>query len=217
MKRIETNGITYIEAVPGCRGEWYYGLDYPHGDLYEAEELFRAGKPVEGRDLILIRYPDGAVFRPVEKTTGEYCESPVYSDGGIYILNVSFKDSEIRVLRFDCADLTTGNVAVLPLDAVKDCYNLQLHVSPVTLTRQGAEGRFDIVWPERCSFDMGEHESFFLRDGDRLFFNKWYEEGEGADYRYWEETVVRSLDGKVLDVLPGDLRLMPDGEIWHLG
>ena len=54
MKNIETNGITYIEALPGCAGEWYFGLDYPHGDLYEAEELFRAGKPVEGRDLILI-------------------------------------------------------------------------------------------------------------------------------------------------------------------
>ena len=217
MKRIETNGITYIEAVPGGTGEWYYGLDYPQGDLYEAEELFRAGKPVEGRDLILIHYPDGAVFRPLAKTAGEYSEAPVYSDGGIFILNVSFKDSEIHVLRFDCEALTKKTVAVLPLDTVKDCYNLQLHVSPVTLTRQGAEGRFDMVWPERRSFDMGERESFFLRDGDRLFFNKWYEEGEGAEYRYWEETVVRSLDGKVLDVLPGDLRLMPDGEIWHLG
>ena len=217
MKRIETNGITYIEAVPGGTGEWYYGLDYPQGDLYEAEELFRAGKPVEGRDLILIHYPDGIVYRPIAKTAGEYSEAPVYSDGGIFILNVSFKDSEIHVLRFDCEALTKKTVAVLPLDTVKDCYNLQLHVSPVTLTRQGAEGRFDMVWPERRSFDMGERESFFLRDGDRLFFNKWYEEGEGAEYRYWEETVVRSLDGKVLDVLPGDLRLMPDGEIWHLG
>ena len=63
---------------------------------------------------------------------------------------------------------------------------------------------------------MGERESFFLRDGDRLFFNKWHEEGDGADYRYWEETVVRSLDGRVLEVLPGDVRLMPNGELWHL-
>ena len=216
MKNIETNGITYIEALPGSSGEWYFGLDYPHGDLYEAEDLFRAGKPVEGRDLILIHYPDGAVYRPVEKAAGEYSEAPVYSDGCIFILNVSFRDSEIRVLRFGCEDLTAQTAAVLPLDAVKDCYNLQLHVSPVTLTRQGAEGRFDMVWPERCSFEMGEHESFFLRDGDRLFFNKWYEEGNGADYRYWEETVVRSLDGKVLEVLPGDVKLMPGGELWHL-
>ena len=216
MKSIETKGITYIEALPGSSGEWYFGMDYPQGDLYEAEEMFRSRRPVEGRSLILIRYPDGTVYRPLEKTAGEYSEAPVYSDGGIYILNVSFKDSEIRVLRFDCESHMTETVSVLPLDAVKDCYNLQLHVFPVTLTRQGAEGSFDIVWPERCSFEMGERESFFLRDGDRLFFNKWYEEGDGADYRYWEETVVRSLDGRVLEVLPGDVRLMPNGELWHL-
>ncbi len=216
MKSIETKGITYIEAVPGGTAEWYFGLDHPCGDLYEAEEMFRSGMPVEGRSLVLIRYPDGTVYRPLEKTAGEYSEAPVYSDGGIYILNVSFKDSEIRVLRFDCESHMTETVSVLLLDAVKDCYNLQLHVFPVTLTRQGAEGSFDIVWPERCSFEMGERESFFLRNGDRLYFNKWYEEGDGADYRYWEETVVRSLDGRVLEVLPGDVRLMPNGELWHL-
>ena len=149
MKSIETKGITYIEALPGSSGEWYFGMDYPQGDLYEAEEMFRSGMPVEGRSLVLIHYPEGTVYRPLEKTAGEYSEGPVYSDGGIYILNVSFKDSEIRILRFDCESHMTETVSVLPLDAVKDCYNLQLHVFPVTLTRQGAEGSFDIVWPEK--------------------------------------------------------------------
>ena len=40
IKTIETNGITYIESVPGATSEWYCSLDYEHGDLYEAEELF---------------------------------------------------------------------------------------------------------------------------------------------------------------------------------
>ena len=215
MKTIRTDGITFIDLLPGT-DEWYYGLDFPQGDLYEAEEIFRSGRPVEGRDLVLIHYPDGEVFRPVEKAAGEYSEAPVYQDGGIYILNVSFKDAEIRILRFDCGTHGAKTIVTLPLDSVKDCYNLQLHVSPVTLTRQGAEGRFDIVWPEKAGFEMGEHESFFLRDGGRLYFNKWYEESDGVDYRYWEETVVRDLKGNVKKVLPGDLRLMPNGQIWHL-
>ena len=49
MKRIETQGITYIEPLVGCN-EWYWGTDYIHGDLYEAEELFRAawaGEPLD--------------------------------------------------------------------------------------------------------------------------------------------------------------------------
>ena len=215
MKTIKTNGITYIEALSGT-DEWYFGLDYPQGDLYEAEEIFRSGRPVEGRDLVLIHYPDGEVFRPMAKTPGEYPEVPVYLDGGIYILNVRFEAAGIEILRFDCVTYSVESVAAMPLGSVKDCYNLQLHTSPVTLTRQGEEGTFEIVWPEKSSFDLGEHESFFLRDDEKLYFNKWYEEGDGVDYRYWEETVVRDLNGRLIEVLPGDMRLMPNGELWHL-
>ena len=45
MKRIETQGIYCIEPLDGSR-EWYWGMDYTGGDLYEAEELFRQGHPV---------------------------------------------------------------------------------------------------------------------------------------------------------------------------
>ena len=63
---------------------------------------------------------------------------------------------------------------------------------------------------------MGNHDSFFLRDGDKLYFSRWYEEGDGADYRYWEETVVRNLNGDVTDVFSGDVRIMPNGEMWNI-
>ena len=63
---------------------------------------------------------------------------------------------------------------------------------------------------------MDPHESFFLRENDRLYFSKWHEEGDGPTYRYWEETVVRDLEGTIIETLPGDVRLMPDGELWHL-
>ncbi len=32
MKRIETQGITYIEPLDGSCGEWYWGSDYASGD-----------------------------------------------------------------------------------------------------------------------------------------------------------------------------------------
>ena len=110
IKTIETNGITYIEPVPGATSEWYYGLDYELGDLYEAEELFNDGHTVKGRKFVLAHYPDG----------------------------------------------------------------------------------------------------------EKLFFNRWFEEGEGVDYKYWEETIVRDLNGNVIEILPGDVMQMPNGEMWHL-
>lgn len=49
-----------------------------------------------------------------------------------------------------------------------------------------------------------------------MFFNRWYEEGEGADYKYWEETVVRNLTGNTIEILTGDVIQMLNGEIWNL-
>ena len=216
MKNIDTGGITYIEPVPGGTDEWYFGNSRALGDLYEAEEIFRMGRPVRGNTICLIHYPDGTVFRPLPEEAGTYTENPVFADGRICLLNVDFIHETIRIFAFDCESKATGLVAALPLSQVKNCYNLQLHVSPLSLTRQGEEGMFEVIWPERTAFKMDPHESFFLRDGGRLFFSRWYEEGDGQTYRYWEETIVRDLNGNVIETLPGDIRLMPDGEMWYL-
>ena len=217
MKTIETEGITFIKPIPGATNEWYYGIDYEQGDLYEAEIAFKEGHSIKGRKLCLVHYPDGTVFSPLPKQEGQYCESPVFADGSIYALNVDFPKGLIQIVRFDCADHQTEIHAEIPLASVKDCYNLKLHVTPLTLTRQCVgENEFEILWPEKASMAMDDHESFFLRDGDRLIFNRWNEEGEGEDYKYWDETIIKDLNGNVLEILPGDVALMPNGEIWHL-
>ncbi len=165
MKTLDTHGITHIEQVPGGTADWYFGISYEHGDLYEAEEIFKTGREVEGRELCLIRYPAGEVFRPVPKTPGIYPADPVFFEGDIYILSVDFPKERIQILRFDAVSCETELFGELPLSSVRDCYNLMLHTAPLTLTRQGGEdGRFDIVWPEQTGFLMGERESFFLRD-----------------------------------------------------
>ena len=89
-----------------------------------------------------------------------------------------------------------------------------LHISPLCLTRQGNDDWFEIIWPEQVRFEMQPRESFFLRQGDRLYFNAWLEEGD--DYRYWEETHIRNLQGELTEILPGDVRIMPNGEMWFL-
>ena len=216
MKTIDTHGITYIEPVPEGTSEWYYGISYEHGDLYEAEEVFLAGAPVKGNSLCLIHYPDGEVFCPVPKEAGTYTEKPVFLKERIYLLNVDFQHGSIRIFCFDCKNHETVLFQELPISSVKSCYNLQIHTSPLSLTRQGEEDVFEIIWPERVSFPLDPHESFFLRDDERLYFSKWYEEGDGPDYRYWEETVIRDLKGNLLETLPGDVRVMPNGDKWLL-
>lgn len=216
MKTINTGGVTFVEPVPGGTSEWYYGNSLTHGDLYEAEELFLDGVHIKGNDLFLIHYPDGMLCRPVPQKDGAYFGNPVFLDGSIYILIVDFVRSAIQIFCFHCDSRQTELAVQLPLTSVKDCYNLQLHTAPLSLTRQGSDQVFEIIWPEHVSFAMHPQESFFLRDGDKLYFSKWYEEGEGADYCYREETVIRDLSGTIAEVLPGDVMVMPDGQKWHL-
>ena len=54
MVTIDLHGITNMELVRGGTDEWYWATDYIHGDLYEAEELFRMGHPVQSNRLYLI-------------------------------------------------------------------------------------------------------------------------------------------------------------------
>lgn len=211
MKIIDLHGIPNLEPVQGSAGEWYWATNYIHGDLYEAEELFRQGHPVQSNRLYLIHYPDGTVYEPAPPAAGQYVGCPVYDGGAVALLLVHFSAGVIRILRFT-PQRKLQEAARLALSAVEDCYNLLLHTAPLSLTRQPNDGTFEMVWPERVRFAVDSRETLSFRDGERLYFNIWYED---PDYR--EETVVRSLrDGAVLDRFSGDVRIMPNGEAWRI-
>ena len=210
MKTLDLKGMTNMELVRGGTGEWYWSTDYVHGDLYEAEELFRMGHPVQSNRLYLIHYPDGTVYEPVPAIAGQYLGYPMNDNGSVALLAVNFPEGIIRILRFQPGELS--EVAQIPLSAVKDCYNLILHTAPLTLTRTPGDGTFEVIWPEQICFLIEERETLNFRDGVKLYFTVWYED---PDYR--EETVVRSAqDGTVLDRFPGDIRIMPNGEKWNI-
>jgi len=208
MKKLDLQGMTNMDLVRGGTDEWYWSTDYIHGDLYEAEELFRIGHPVQSNKLYLIHYPDGTVYEPVPAVAGQYLGYPVYDNGAVALLVVNFPEGIIRILRFRPDELS--EIARIPLSAVKDCYNLILHADPLTLTRSPVDGSFEIIWPEQVRFPIEERATLNYRDGDKLYFTVWCED---PDYR--EETVVRSLqDGTILDRFPGDISIMPNGEKW---
>lgn len=211
MKRIVTNGITNLEPLTGSR-EWYWGADYASGDLYEAEELFRSGHPIRRNRLLLVRRPEGTVYEPVRTKPGQYLGRPVYHDGQVVLLLVDFPKSEIRILAFRETDGTTEPLAVLPLFIVTDCCNLMLEVQPLMLIRSGHNSRIQILWPERRDFAVEDDEYFAFLEGNKLYTSVWYED---PDYR--AEVLVRDYEtGEVLERIPGNLRVMPDGQNWLL-
>lgn len=211
MKIIKTNGITYLEKFNTCT-EWYWGTDYACGDLYEAEEVFLQGKRFEPNRLIFVHYPDGTVFEPIGAKENQYFGRPVYMDGAMHILLVNFEEKLIRVIR--CAEAMDkfSVVVEIPLSEVKDCYNLMLDDTCFMVYRQGSDNHFQIVWPEKADFPIGERESFFCRKDDRLYFTEWSEETV-----YSEEIKVREFPtGNLIEKMPGTIMIMPDKQNWIL-
>ena len=211
MKIIETYGITYLEKFDCC-SEWYWGTNYTNGDLYEAEEIYLSGKEIEPNRLIFVHYPDGTVFEPIKPDKSQYFGMPAYVNGSIYILLVSFKEKKIHI--YQCSpDMDNIVLTVeLPLNTVKDCYNLKIDGNPLMLTRQGGENRFQIIWPDQVEFDIGIRENFCFKRDDKLYFSEWHED---SDYR--EEINIREYPtGKLIEKISGAEMILHDGQSWRL-
>lgn len=208
---IPAGGINYLETLEGT-DRWRWGMDYTAGDLYEAEDLYKDGHEITSNRLIFVSYPEGGSYEPVKADAGQYLGRPVWSQGRVFCLMVDFPEEKIQILRcsgdMSCAEA----VKELPLNEVKDCYNLMLDTEPLTLVRQGHENDFQVVWPEKGDFEISPSETFYFRDGDRMVFSKWYE-----DPFYREETVIRAYpSGEVLEEIKGAVIRMPDGQKWML-
>jgi len=135
----------------------------------------------------------------------------MYIDGYLCILLVRFTEQSVRMYRFTDGMNDTVIAAEIPLCDIEDCYNLQIHRSPLMITRQ-SDCRFQILSPEKADFAVHTGESFLYRDGDCLYFSEWT---ENPDYK--EQVNVRKYpSGELLASFNGAYLFMPDGQQWVL-
>ena len=212
MKTIQANGITNINELKNSGG-WYWGTDYTSGDLYEAEELFQSEHEICCNRLMFLHFPDGRIAEPFKAAAGQYFGKPVFYQEQVYLLMVDFPAEKILILRWRPDADIVDHVIEIPLSSAIDCYNLSLHAGrELILLRQGGSEPFQIIWPEKAQFPIGERENFVFRDEDRLYFSRWEEDPE-----YREEVVIRQFPtGEILEVHPGVLQEFPAGEYWLL-
>ena len=179
-------------------------------DLYEAEEIVKAGQVYEGMTCVLIHYPDRNVYYPFVTKENVYVDAPVYWDGALYFLAVDFTAKKIEIVAFDTVMYEIETIVELSLDEVEDCYNLMLRVAPVLLVRDGNKDGLDVIYPEKKHFKMSKHEVFLFKDGEKMYFSEWQEDPE-----YRETVVVRDWNtGKEVERFDGQLWRMPNGDVW---
>ncbi|MBQ6844315.1 MAG: hypothetical protein IJO60_06750 [Agathobacter sp.] len=183
-------------------------------DLYEAEEIIKAGQVYEGMTCVLIHYPDGNVYYPFVEKENVYVDAPVYWNGALYFLVVDFTAEKIEIVAFDTAMYEIKTMVEFPLSEVKDCYNLMLRVAPVLLIRDENKNVLEVIYPEKKQFKMNDHEVFLFKDEDKMYFSEWFEEMEPV-YNYYEQVVVRDWEtGKEIERFDGQLWRMPNGDVW---
>ena len=87
-----------------------------------------------------------------------------------------------------------------------------LNTYPLMLTREGNENVFEIIYPNKIQFPIGNGESFYFRKDDHLYFSVWVE-----DEQYREEVIIRDINtGDIIEKKAGAITVMPNGQVWLL-
>lgn len=203
--------VTYMSRIDGVV-DWYAGMYFSEDmlDLYDVEQKIKSGKDFSGNKIYLIHHPDGAVYVPFETRANVYYGEPVWDKDQFGILAVDFSAGEIIVYTYipgsDPMVLVT-----IPLSSVKDCYNLNLEISPWTLGRWSGD-KYEMIWPIRKAFHLKEKESVLYRNGNVLYLSRWME-----NPHYHEYVVTVDINtGEEINVERGSLYLMPDGTFWNV-
>ena len=218
MNYIKIEGIqdAYPERIEGT-SEWYSCKLAANCfcDLYEAEEIVKAGNVYEGMTCVLIHYPDGQVYYPFVAKENVYVEAPVFCDGVLYFIVADFAERLLQVVAFHTKDFEQKNVFELSLDEVPSCYNLRIDVAPAMLLCESEAHVLEVIWPEKKTFKMNERQVLLFRDGNRVYFSEWFEE-EAPNYSYYEQVVVRDWEtGEEIERFDGQMHRMPNGDIWR--
>lgn len=211
--KIEDLQDVYPERIEGT-SEWYCCKIAKNCfcDLYEVEEILQAGEVYEGMTCVLIHYPDGKVYYPFVTKENVYVDSPVFWEDVLYFLVADFNDRTIQIVAFDTQDYEQKVVVELSLDELKDCYGLRLEVAPIMLIRDGNENVLEVIYPEKKTFKMSDHEGMLFRDGDKIYFSEWFEDPD-----YHEMVIARDWNtGEEIERFDGQLCRMPNGDIWRL-
>lgn len=212
---IKIHGISdcYPELIEGT-SQWYYCQESKKTfcDLYEAEEIVKLGHNFEGMNCHLIHYPEGTVHSPFEMKSNVYIEKPIWNNGKFNFLVVNFDLKVIQIYSYEPEYIRLSVMQELPLSITPDCYNLMLKGYPLMLCRDANDGIYEIIWPESKKIVIGKTESLIVRDGNDLYFSRWYEDPE-----YHESVIVRDVNtGAINEEFDGYLRVLPNGIYWRI-
>ena len=101
-----------------------------------------------------------------------------------------------------------------------DLYNLQIVGEKVHVISQNGEV-FKCYYPEKISFPLEGSETVELLTDDRVYIEKWIEEGWDEknncatdEYKYYDKVLIKDHAGNTLSEEVGSIYQASDGTYW---
>ncbi len=215
LKRFsEVNGL-YIEKIYGQERLAFAMSDT--SDLYDLVEFAERGG-YQGSVIKFYDFENGNVYTPFEKKRDVIYSKPEYADGFYYFLQGDYGIKKVTLFKYLPGEVPE-EVAAFGTDEV-DLYNLQIVGDKVHVISQDGEA-FRCYYPVEISFPLEGNETVVLVTDDRVYVEKWIEEGwdeendcASDEYRFYDMAVVRDYEGNVVSEEVGAIYRAADGTYW---
>ncbi len=210
----EVNGL-YIEKIYGQDRLAFAMSDT--SDLYDLVEYAQCGG-YQGSVIKFYDFENGNVYTPFEKKRDVIYSKPAYVDGFYYFLQADYGQGKVTLYKYLPEEVLEA-VAEFGTDEV-DLYNLQIVGEKVHVISQNGEV-FKCYYPEKISFPLEGSETVELLTDDRVYIEKWIEEGWDEEnncatdeYKYYDKVLIKDHAGNTLSEEVGSIYQASDGTYW---
>lgn len=126
-------------------------------------------------------------------------------------IKYDFNKRLIQVVKYEPETKNLIILTEIDFSKLGDMINVRLIVTPFALVKHDVHGNaIDFLWPREFHIQLKENELVDFQSEGKLYASRWFEDPE-----YREEIIIRDLvTGKILEISPGYLRMMPDGSTW---
>ena len=211
---IEVSGL-YIEKIYGQDRLAFAMSDT--SDLYDLVEFAQRGG-YQGSVIKFYDFDNGNVYTPFEKKRDVIYSKPEYTDGYYYFLQADYGLKKVILFKYLPNEVPEA-VTEFSTDEV-GLYNLQIVGDKVHVISQNG-ALFRCYYPDEISFPLESNETVELVTDDRVYVEKWIEEGWDEEnncatdeYKFYDKVLVKDHTGKTLSEEVGSIYRAADGTYW---
>ena len=216
IKRFNEIEGNYIEKIDGQNRFGFSKSDFQ--DMYDLIESSHNGG-YQGNELKFYDFETGRVYKPFDKKRNVAYGNPVYLEQFLYFLKADYDNQNVVLYRY-LPEIVLEEVTKLVISEI-DLYNLAIVGDPLHIISQGSEDGFRCYYPTKITFQLDDRESVVLISKDKVYIEKWIEEGWDEEnncatdqYKYYNEIIVKDFAGKIIEKHIGCLNKSATGDWW---